>query len=138
MDECYLDRNDKDNLYELYSVADIVSIPSFNEQRSYVAIEMMMYGLPIIGTHVGMGEMVENDVTGLLVQASGKHPDRVEIDSSQLAEKILYLLKYPIEANGQNSRKRYLNNYSSEIFRFNMIKIYESCCCIVKRVKLKH
>lgn len=128
----------KDNLYELYSVADIGLIPSFNEQCSYVAIEMMMYGLPIIGTHVGMGEMVENDVTGLLVPVV-EHPDRVEIDSSQLAEKILYLLQHPIEAKriGQNSRKRYLNNYSSEIFRFNMIKIYESCCRHREEGKIK-
>ena len=128
----------KDNLYELYSVADIGLIPSFNEQCSYVAIEMMMYGLPIIGTHVGMGEMVENDVTGLLVPVV-EHPDRVEIDSSQLAEKILYLLQHPIEAKriGQNSRKRYLNNYSSEIFRINMIKIYESCCRHREEGKIK-
>jgi type 1 glutamine amidotransferase len=118
----------RENLYELYSVADIGLIPSFNEQCSYVAIEMMMFGLPIIGTHAGMGEMVEKDVTGLLVSII-EYPDRVEIDSSQLAEKILYLLQNPIEAKqiGQNGRMRYLNNYSSEIFRTNMLKIYESC-----------
>lgn len=117
----------KEKLYELYSIADIGVIPSFHEQCSYVAIEMMMHGLPIIGTSTGLGEMIENNVTGLHIPVI-EHIDRTEIDSSLLAENILYLLQHPVEAKqmGENGRRRYLENYTSIIFRENMLKVYNS------------
>lgn len=56
----------KEKLYELYTIADMGIMPSFHEQCSYVAIEMMMHGLPIIGsTSTGLYEMIENNITGL-------------------------------------------------------------------------
>lgn len=118
-----------EKLYELYTIADLGIMPSFHEQCSYVAIEMMMHGLPIIGsTSAGLYEMVENNVTGLHIPVI-EYADKTEIDSSLLAEKMLYLLPHPIETKrmGQNGRRRYLNNYSSNIFRGNMLKMYESC-----------
>ncbi len=117
----------KEKLYELYTIADIGIIPSLHEQCSYVAIEMMMHGLPIIGTSTGMFEMVENNVTGIHIPVV-EYIDRTEIDISLLAENILYLLQHPIEAKqmGQNGRRRYLEKYSSAIFRTNMLKLYKS------------
>lgn len=118
-----------EKLYELYTIADLGIMPSFHEQCSYVAIEMMMHGLPIIGsTSAGLYEMVENNITGLHIPVI-EYADKTEIDSSLLAEKMLYLLQHPIETKqmGQNGRRRYLNNYSSNIFRENMLKMYESC-----------
>lgn len=118
-----------EKLYELYTIADLGIMPSFHEQCSYVAIEMMMHGLPIIGsTSTGLYEMIENNITGLHIPLI-EYADKTEIDSSLLAEKMLYLLQHPIEARqmGQNGRRRYLNNYSSNIFRGNMLKMYESC-----------
>lgn len=118
-----------DKLYELYTIADLGIMPSFHEQCSYVAIEMMMHGLPIIGSNsTGLYEMIENNITGLHIPVI-EYADKAEIDSSLLAEKMLYLLQHPIEAKqmGQNGRRRYLNNYSSNIFRENMLKMYESC-----------
>ena len=37
-------------LYLLYQIADIGVLPSLMEQCSYTVIEMLMFGLPIIGT----------------------------------------------------------------------------------------
>jgi glycosyltransferase len=118
----------KEKLYELYTIADVGVMPSFHEQCSYVAIEMMMHGLPIVGsTSTGLREMVEDNITGLHIPVI-EHSDSTEIDSSLLAEKILYILQHPTETRqmGQNGRKRYLDNYSSEIFRINMLKTYNS------------
>ncbi len=128
----------KDKLYELYTIADIGIIPSFSEQCNYVAIEMMMHGLPIIGTSIGLCEMIENNITGLHIPVI-EHIDRLEIDSSLLAEKIVYLLQHPTEAKqmGQNGRKRYLENYSSDIFRKNMLKMYKSVCQHHENDKIK-
>ncbi|RHJ85300.1 TIGR04157 family glycosyltransferase [Parabacteroides sp. AM08-6] len=118
----------KEKLYELYAIADIGVMPSFHEQCSYVAIEMMMCGLPIIAsTTTGLAEMIENKVSGLHIPVI-EYADRAEIDSSLLAEKILYLLQHPVETKqmGKNGRRRYLQYYSSDIFRINMLKLYAS------------
>jgi glycosyltransferase len=129
----------KEKLYELYTIADIGVIPSFHEQCSYVAIEMMMHGLPIIGsTTTGLKEMIVNGETGLHIPVI-EYRDRTEIDSSLLAEKMLYLLQHPTEARqmGKNGRKRYLENYSLDIFRENMLQMYKSVCQHRKDNKIK-
>lgn len=119
---------DKNKLYDLYFVADIGIMPSLHEQCSYVAIEMMMHGVPLIAsTSTGLCEMVEDGVTGLHIPVV-EHPDKVEIDSDLLAEKMLYLLQNPEETKkmGKNARKRYEEKYSSKIFRKNMLEFYRS------------
>ncbi len=118
----------KDKLYDLYSIADIGVMPSLHEQCSYVAIEMMMHGVPLIAsTSTGLCEMIEEGVTGLHIPVV-EHPDKVEIDSSLLAEKMLYLLQYPEERKrmGTNARKRYERLYSSEVMREKMNNFYQS------------
>lgn len=120
----------KERLYELYSIADIGIMPSFHEQCSYVAIEMMMHGLPIIcSTSTGLREMVEDNITGLYIPVV-EYADKTEIDSTIIAEKIVYLLQHPVDARhmGDNGRKRYQEIYSSEIFRINMLKFYKTAC----------
>lgn len=115
----------KAQLYEWYCIADVGVSPSLFETFGYIAIEMMMHELPIVATATsGLNEVVD-DTCGLKVPIMA-YPDRVEIDTDLLAEKILYLLQHPAEAKemGQNGRRRYLKEYSSEIFRSNMLKLY--------------
>jgi glycosyltransferase involved in cell wall biosynthesis len=119
---------EKKELYELYSIADFGVMPSFHEQCSYVAIEMMMYGLPIIGsTSTGLSEMIDEGVTGLHVPVE-EFEDKVEIDVILLAEKILYLLENESVRKQMsiNARRRYETMYTSEIFSQNMLKFYQS------------
>ncbi|MDR1406963.1 MAG: TIGR04157 family glycosyltransferase [Tannerella sp.] len=119
-------RVEKDSLYRFYEVADIGVMPSLHEQCSYVAIEMMMHGIPLVGsTSTGLCEMIEEGVTGLHVPVE-EYPDRVEIDPDLLAEKMLYLLLHPEERKcmGDHARKRYETVYSAEIFRQNMLDFY--------------
>ena len=118
---------DKQELRELYQIADIGVTPSFFETFGYVAVEMMMYGLPIVATATsGLNEVVD-DSCGLKIPIIA-YPDKVEIDANVLAEKILYLLQNPTEARrlGKNARERYLKNYSSDTFGKNMIDFYKS------------
>jgi len=121
---------DKNNLSEFYSIADIGVMPSLHEQCSYVAIEMMRHSLPIIGsTSTGLKEMIDEGETGLHIPVT-EHENRVEIDMSLLADKMLFLLQNPIERQrmGQNARKRYEEYYSKEKFRENMLHFYHSRC----------
>ena len=118
----------KDKLCELYAISDIGVMPSFSEQCSYVAIEMMMHGLPIIGNaSTGLKEMIVDGETGLHIPVI-EHPDKVEIDSSLLVAKMLYLLQNPEERKRMsvNARKRYEQVYSSYVFCKKMIKFYQS------------
>ncbi len=118
----------QEKLFELYQIADIGILPSFTEQCSYVAIEMMMSGLPMVTTAApGLAEMTEDGISSLQVPII-EHPDRVEIDTDLLAEKMLYLLQNQEEAKrlGKNARKRYEERYSGEIFRNNMLDFYHS------------
>ena len=117
----------KKQLYELYSVADIGVLPSLTEQCSYVAIEMMMHSLPMITTSAnGLAKMTENGLSSIQVPVVD-NLDNVEIDTKLLAQKMLYLLQHPEEAKlmGKNARRRYLKHYSSEVFRKNMLEIYD-------------
>ena len=118
----------KDKLYELYSIADIGVMPSFHEQCSYVAIEMMMYGLPVIGsTSTGLKEMITDGENGFHIPVI-EYDDKSEFDISLLAEKMLYLLQNPEKRKciGQNARKRYEEQYAMDIFRKNMLNFYHS------------
>ena len=119
---------DKEKLYDLYSIADIGILPSFHEQCSYVAIEMMMHGLPIIGsTTTGLKDMIVDGETGLHIHVI-EHDASVEIDVSLLAKKMLYLLQQPEERQrmGANARRRYETVYSAAMFRKNMLNFYHS------------
>ena len=118
----------KGKLYDLYSITDIGVMPSFHEQCSFVAIEMMMHGLPVIGsTTTGLKEMIIDGETGLHIPVMEQN-DSVEIDTDLLAEKMLYLLQNPSERErmGANARQRYETVYSAEIFRKNMTAFYQS------------
>ncbi len=118
---------DRASLLELYRLADVGVVPSLFEPFGYVPVEMMMHELPVVATATsGLNEVVDESC-GLKVPLSVSE-DKVEIDTSLLAEKIVYLLRNPEEARrlGKNGRKRYLEKYSSEVFRENMLAFYKS------------
>lgn len=120
---------EKQDLCELYQIADIGVIPSLFEPFGYVAVEMMMHKLPVVVTATsGLNEVID-DTCGLKIPVTVL-PNSVEIDITLLSDKILYLLEHPAEARqmGENGRKRYLDNYSSEVFCDNMLRIYKSIC----------
>jgi glycosyltransferase len=129
---------DRKNLNEIYQIADVGVVPSLFEPFGYVAVEMMMHKLPVIVTETsGLNEVVD-DTCGLKTPLTVL-PDSVEIDAVLLSEKILYLLQHPTEAGrmGQNGRRRYLENYSSDIFRENMLQVYKSTCRYREDGKIK-
>ena len=138
-DKCFMESKDicpkitftglleKQDLYELYRMADVGIVPSLFEPFGYVAVEMMMHELPVIVTATSGLDEVVDDTCGLKIPVTVL-PEKVEIDAALLAEKILYLLEHPVEAKlmGENGRRRFLDNFSSEIFRENMLRMYKS------------
>jgi glycosyltransferase involved in cell wall biosynthesis len=118
---------DKSELYELYSIADIGVVPSLYEPFGYVAVEMMMHALPLVVTATsGLNEIVD-DTCGFKIPII-EFFDEIKPDTSVLTDKILYLLQNPDKAKelGNNARRRYLEKYSTDVFRNNMLKVYNS------------
>ena len=44
----FLGQVKRETVFELYQIADVGAFPSYQEQFGYVAIEMMMFGLPVV------------------------------------------------------------------------------------------
>ncbi|MDR1742430.1 MAG: glycosyltransferase [Dysgonamonadaceae bacterium] len=119
---------DRTRLYEFYSLADIGVICSLHEEFGLVALEMMMFALPLVATKTsGLDELIEDGVSGLkvpLVTVKGLRQSNVKV----LSEKIIYLLDNPSFAKtlGENARKRYLEKYNLELFFNKMTTVYNT------------
>ncbi|MGB5529937.1 MAG: glycosyltransferase family 4 protein [Ignavibacteriaceae bacterium] len=75
------------NNCDLYSIADIIILPSRKDSFPFVMIESGTFKKPFIGGNTGgIAEFIEDSKNGLLVE-----PDNVQ----QLTEKIIYLLDNP-------------------------------------------
>ncbi|MCB0879442.1 MAG: glycosyltransferase family 4 protein, partial [Thermoleophilia bacterium] len=58
-----------DELHELYAKASMLVLPSFGEGFGVVAMEAMSHGVPVIATTAGgLGWVIEDDVSGIVVQ----------------------------------------------------------------------
>jgi glycosyltransferase len=124
---CFSGQLTREQLFELYGVAEIGVVPSLFESFGYVAVEMMMYGLPVIATATsGLNEIIEDGVSGLKVQVT-VHDGSAKIDSDILAKKMIYLLQNMEEGKklGQNGRKRYLEKYTSSMMCKKMTDCYQ-------------
>lgn len=95
-----------EKVMEYMSVADIFSLPSWNEAFGVVYIEAAAHGKCVIACEgEGIGDVIENNITGLLVK-----PKDVEC----LIEAIDSLLKNPQKAQeiGERAKKLVLENYT--------------------------
>lgn len=115
----------KESVYKFYQIATIGVLPSYTEQCSYAAIEMMMHGLPIIGTTAnGIKEMIEDEKSGYTVElkdVAGKQ--MLNID--KLATRIEELLsdKTKRDSFSKQSRMRYESYYKLSIMGNKMEEI---------------
>ena len=118
---------DQSQLNEWYCIADVGVVPSLFLTFGYVAVEMMMHGLPVVAAATsGLNEVV-GDTCGLKIPLI-KHTDKVEIDPGVLAAKVVNLLQNQGERKrlGKNARKRYLEKYSLPVFKKQMFDFYRS------------
>lgn len=110
----------KDTLYDLFSISDIGIIPSHHEEFGFVALEMMMMGLPlIVRDTTGLSELVKNGETGIIIPSDFQF-------KKMLCKAILSILKdkdlkHKLSYNG---RKLFLETYSFSSFQKNMHKFY--------------
>ena len=83
-----------DELKKHYSESDAGIIASLQEQSSYVAIEMAMFGLPVITTAVdGLDEMFTDNLNALKVNTRFSNVFGLSVDVDMMAEKIIMLIE---------------------------------------------
>lgn len=93
---------------QIYQTAYIGVMPSFHEQCSYTAIEMMRHGIPVVGTDsTGLGEMLDY-TPNLRV-----HINEEEFDEKEFTEKIAERINLLLD-----------DEYEYAIARDAVIKLY--------------
>lgn len=112
-----------EQLYSFYSIANIGIIPSYYEEFGYVALEMLMFGIPIIANRTGgLEEIIEDGISGRLLDLYIDEKYSEEILKNAIIEILLDDAKQLYYST--NARKRYLENYKIEKFKSKMLDIY--------------
>jgi glycosyltransferase involved in cell wall biosynthesis len=80
-----------DSLSEIYRLADLVVLPSYQEGLGYLMLEAGFFKIPFIGSRTGgIAEFIEDGVNGYLFDPG---------DAVDLARKIKYVLDHPKETS---------------------------------------
>lgn len=115
----------QEELIKWYNIADVGVMPSYSEECSFVGIEMMMHGLPIVASNGrGVRNMFHNMQNCLSVDCQMGE----KVFEKELSEAILKLLNSETLANNlrKKTRQWYLNNYQSKFMEKKYISLIEN------------
>ena len=114
----WLGQKDHEEALRLYSIMDVVVVPSLFEGFGLTAAEAMAASRPVVGSHVdGLCEVIIDNVTGYLV------PVR---DCVTMARHLVELLsnKSKAETMGEAGYRRVAENFGTEQFAASIRPIY--------------
>lgn len=124
----YLGHLEKGKLYQWYKMADIGVVASYTEQCSYVGLEMMLYGLPIVASDgFGVQCMFENEINAVTACIGNRESDYEYVNN--LVNAIIKLtendeLKMRLVLNGQKIlRQRYSIKIMKENYKRLLISL---------------
>jgi len=109
----------RDDVYSILSIADVMINTSVSEAFSVAILEAMLLGLPVVATNVGgNSELVGDNKTGLLV-----NPD----NPYELAEAIKNILQnqHLRERFGQTGRDIIISKFNIETIHNKYISLYK-------------
>jgi glycosyltransferase involved in cell wall biosynthesis len=118
-----------ETLIRYYKICDVGIIASLQEQSSYVAIEMAMFGLPIITTAVdGLDEMFEDGIDALKVKTCFSDIRGLEVDTTMMANKIIEIFNSPAlrERLSCNVRDKFLTKFQLDRMVEQTVEIYNT------------
>ncbi len=127
LDIDYLGQVSFDKLKELYSTASFGVIPSLHEQCSYVALEMSLFGLPIIVSNVdALAEMFRHEVTALLTPLVFDADFGIKADTAKFADNIIRMMVDEKLRNrlSTNAYKHYQASFTLEKMIDQTLNIY--------------
>lgn len=118
-----------DELAGYYKKCDAGIIASLQEQSSYVAIEMAMFGLPVITTAVdGLDEMFADNASALKVGTLFSRTTGLTVDTDGMADKIIMLIENKTLRRelSKNIRKRYEEEMTLERMMQQTVVTYQN------------
>ena len=108
-------RIEKEELYKFYQIADVGVMLSTHEQCSYVGMEMMMFGIPLIATTTtGLREMLIDGKNGWQIEIEEKEKS-VEIPVDKVKEKLQLLLSSDNLEMRTAARNMFLERYELSV-----------------------
>lgn len=119
----FLGKMNPEELESLYQSAYIGAIPSFHEQCSYTAIEMMRHGVPFIGTDsTGLGEMLD------IVPELRVHIDETDFDGDSFTKEIVSGMDLMLGDSELRDRasEKFLSRYNDKHRAVDMVFHYRS------------
>lgn len=110
--------HDDMTLRVLYSSADVMIVPSLQENLSNAIMESLACGTPVVGFAIGgNSDLIDQQKNGYLA-----HP----FDTLDLARGIEWVLKAPnYEELSQNAREKVLREFDSKLVAKKYIALYE-------------
>lgn len=108
----------RDDVAALIAASNLVAVPSYLEATPYVILEAMAAGRPVVASRIyGIPELVEDGVTGLLVEAG---------DAAGLARAVERLGRDPesAAAMGVAGRLRFKESFSIERSVAGTLEVY--------------
>ena len=100
-----------------YASADVLVAPSRWEGFGLIAAEGMRAGLPVVATRVGgLSEIVDHDVTGLLVEPG---------DRAALIDAIRTTSDERLRTMGEAGRQRFLSHYTLDRVHAQLTALYQ-------------
>ena len=111
--------HDDVTLRALYSAADVMVVPSLQENLSNAIMESLACATPVVGFDIGgNGDMIEHQKNGYLAKP---------LDTTDLTAGIEWVINAPnYKELSTNARNKVLNEFDSEIVAKQYIELYES------------
>ncbi len=119
-----------DELKEIYLKRPIGVIPSIHEQCSYTAIEMSMFGLPVIFSSVdGLKEIFTDGESGWKVDLDFDGLMGINRDVKKFANSIVAMLSNDNlrDRCGFEARKNFCERFTAQIMFDKLKRVYASC-----------
>lgn len=117
-----------DELKTYYCKSDAGVIASLQEQSSYVAIEMAMFGLPVITTAVdGLDEIFTDNVNALKVGTIFSEKRGLSVNVDMMADKIIMLIENSKlrKELSKNVRELYKNELTLQHMMNKTVSVYQ-------------
>ena len=110
---------DEVSLPMMYNIADVMIVPSLEENLSNSIIESLSCGIPVVSFDIGgNSDMIEHKKNGYLAKSKS---------SKSLARGISWILQHTKYNDlSLNARKKVLKDFESEVVARKYVELYES------------
>ncbi len=109
------------SLRVLYSAADVMVVPSRQDNLPNTAVESQACGTPVVSFNIGgLQDIIGHEKTGYLAQA---------FDTRDLANGIIFVLEQSFsDKQSNNTRKRAVEKFSEKKIAEHYVNIYKKLC----------